>query len=178
MQGTRSYRIKTIIKYALILVGIAFFIAVDQSAKTYIKNLRETTEWNRTSVIDNFFQITCTFNSGAAWSFLADVSWGQTFFKILTPIALVGFIGFFVFALKRKYKLLSFALLLIISGTVGNYIDRLRYNFVVDFISFIFGEYHFPVFNLADSYMTVGIILLLIHFCFLDRNAIFKKNGK
>lgn len=178
MQRTWTDRIKTISKYAIIVFAIALFIAFDQSTKTYIKNLSETTSWKDTDVIKDFFKITCVYNSGAAWSFLANKSWGQLFFKILTPIALVGFVVFFIYALKKKYKTLSIGLALIISGTIGNFIDRLRYDFVVDFLSFVFGDYKFPVFNIADSYMTIGIVLLLTHFLFLDKNAIFKKNGK
>lgn len=178
MQRTWTNRIKKFSKYAIIVLAIALFIAFDQSVKTYIKNLSETTTWNKTEVIKNFFNITCVYNSGAAWSFLADKSWGQLFFKILTPIALVGFTIFFIYAISKKYKVLSIGLALIISGTIGNFIDRIRYDFVVDFLSLIFGNYRFPVFNIADSYMTIGIVLLLIHFLFLDKNAIFKKYGK
>jgi len=64
-----------------------------------------------------------------------------------------------------------------VGGTLGNFIDRLAYNGVVDFISLIFGDYYFPIFNLADSFMTVGIILMIIHYFFLDENKVFTKNG-
>lgn len=170
MQRTRANR-KIIIE---LLFGILliFLIAVDQIVKHYFSANYFLGE--KTVVIDNFFYLTFTFNTGAAWSFLANVTWGQLFFKILTPIALIIFIIIYVFALKRNYRWLKVALVLVIAGTVGNYIDRLLLNGVIDFLSFQFGDYFFPVFNMADIYLVVGTIMVFIHFIFLDKSAIFK----
>jgi len=65
----------------------------------------------------------------------------------------------------------------VVGGTLGNFIDRLSFNGVTDFISLVFGDYYFPVFNLADSFLTVGVIMLIVHFLFLDESALFKKNN-
>ena len=176
MQGTWTDRRKLVLAIVLSVVSIGVLIFLDQLTKTHIKHLAEQTSWSGTTVIPNFFEIKYTVNTGAAWSFLAGVSWAQTFFKILTSVALVGFIVFFVYSFKKCYKVLTIALILIISGTIGNFIDRLIYNGVVDFISLIFGSYHFPIFNLADSFMTVGIVMMIIHYLFLDENKIFSKN--
>ena len=83
-----------------------------------------------------------------------------------------------IFSFKKNYKFLTVALVFVISGALGNFIDRLMYDGVVDFIGFIFFGWHFPVFNIADICMCVGVVMVLIHFLFLDNNALFKKNGK
>ena len=89
--------------------------------------------------------------------------------------ALILFVGFYVYAFKNKQTWLKYSIALIIGGTVGNFIDRLAFSGVTDFIGFIFGDYHFPVFNLADSYLVIGVIMMIVHFLFFDENAIFKK---
>ena len=176
MQGTRTSRRKLIIFTVAMVVLIALLIAIDQLTKAYFKkNYTSSTE---KFVIDGFFYFTYTFNTGAAFSFLADKAWGQTFFKILTSVALVLFVILFVFSFKKKYKFLSVGLVFVISGALGNFIDRLRFDGVVDFIGLIFFGWRFPVFNIADICMCVGVIMTLIHFLFLDNNALFKKNGK
>ena len=62
-----------------------------------------------------------------------------------------------------------------VGGTVGNFIDRIAVSGVTDFLGFIFGSYYFPVFNLADSFLVVGVIMLMVHFLFLDDGALLKK---
>ena len=157
----------------LLIVGL---ILLDQLLKNYFKN--KYASGDSKFVIDNFFYFTYTFNTGAAFSFLATKSWAQLFFKILTGVSLVGFIILMIFSFKKNYKFLTVALVFVISGAMGNFIDRLMYDGVVDFIGFIFFGWHFPVFNIADICMCVGVVMVLIHFLFLDNNALFKKNGK
>lgn len=177
MQGTRADRRKRIIIECLFILLLAVLVVVDQITK---KHFSSTIKYGESvPIIDGFFYFSYYINTGAAWSFLSGVSWAQTFFKVLTAIALVLFIIFYIFAVRKNYKWLKVSLILIISGTLGNFIDRLILNGVIDFISFVFGSYHFPVFNLADSFLVVGVIMLLIHFLFIDEGAIFKrKDGK
>jgi len=85
----------------------------------------------------------------------------------LTPVALILFGVFYFYLYKKGYKWAKYAMAFIVAGTIGNFIDRLAYDSVIDFISLIFGDYYFPIFNLADTFMTVGIIMILVHFCFL-----------
>ena len=103
---------------------------------------------------------------------------GANAFKIVTPVALVAFFAFYIFAVKKSYKWLAFSLTFVVAGTIGNYIDRLINSEVVDFLSFQFGSYFFPTFNVADICLTVGVIMLIIHFFFFDENALFKKKIK
>ena len=179
MQGTRPTRRRIVFEIVSVVI-LLLLIFADQIIKIYVKDLFDNTSWRSTTVIEGFFSIKYSFNTGAAFSFLADKWWSQIFFKVLTVIALVGFIVFYVFACKKNYKFLRFSLILIISGTIGNFIDRLIYNGVVDFISFtLFGGYVFPTFNLADTFLTIGLIMLIIHYLFLDENSIIpKKNAK
>ena len=166
---------KRIIFEVLALVLLIALIAIDQLTKLYFsKSLKYG---QKIDVINGFFYFTYTVNTGAAWSFLSDAPWAQTFFKILTAVALVLFVLFYLYAVKKKYKWLRVAVILVISGTVGNFIDRLAINGVIDFIGFTFGAYNFPIFNLADSFLVVGIIMLIIHYLFLDTNAVFKKKS-
>ena len=178
MQRIRANRwgriILEIIPIAVLILSVVF----DQLTKVWCDNLYEK-NGGQTTVIDNFFYLTYTINTGAAFSFLAGKEWAQIFFKVLTSISLVMFVFFYIYAFKKKYGFLKYSLALIIGGTIGNFIDRLIMDGVRDFLSFIFWGNPFAVFNLADACLTVGVIMLIIHFLFIDESAIFrKKNGK
>ncbi len=175
MQRTWTDRRRKITFICIALSVFVFLLGLDQLTKLLFKSMHEKDGWNSTVLIDGFFYFRYVTNSGAAWGLFGDKSWGQTFFKVLTVIALVVFCVAYYFVCKKGYKTLNIALILIIAGTIGNFIDRVCYNYVVDFISLIFGDYSFPVFNLADSYMTVGVVMAIVHFLFLDENAVFSK---
>ncbi len=175
MQGTGANRIKRLILECIPVLLMLLCIVADQVTK---KHFAEVCADKDITVIENFFYLTYTVNKGAAWSFLANVSWGQIFFKILTAIALVLFVFFYIYAFKKNHTWLKYSLAIVVGGTVGNFIDRLMYDGVTDFLSFIFGTYRFPVFNIADVCLTIGVIMLIIHFLFLDENAVFKKKDE
>ena len=161
MQGIRANRFGRIILELIPLLVVVVCVVLDQVTKSCFKDLYFEKNGS-TEVIKNFFYLTYTVNTGAAWSFLADVSWGQTFFKILTAVSLVLFVIFYVYAYKRNYKWLKYSIAIVVGGTIGNFIDRLSFSGVTDFISLVFGDYYFPVFNLADSFLTVGVIMFLL----------------
>ena len=173
MQRTRTNR-RTIITNVIFLSSLIGLMLLDQILKTVFKNLYENTSWNETTIIQGFFSFKYTMNTGSAFSFLADTTWGQTFFKVLTILSLIGFYAYYVYLSKGKNYTARIAMVLIMCGAMGNLIDRFAYNGVVDFISFIFGGNPFAIFNLADSYLTIGVILIIIHLLFLDKNAVFK----
>lgn len=103
-------------------------------------------------------------NKGAAFGFLQNK---RIFFVILT-VAVVGLLLFYFFkTFKNNSKLLNFSLSLIISGALGNFYERILQGYVVDFIEFSF--VNFPVFNIADCFVTVGSILLIIYVIFFDK---------
>lgn len=177
MQSNGADKKKIVLAIVPILLLILLLLA-DQITKTHVKNLAESSSWVKTTVIAGFFEFRYVMNTGAAFSFLANVTWGQLFFKILTSVALVLFFAYYVFVCHKGQTWARFAMIFIFAGTIGNFIDRLCYDGVVDFISLIFGTYNFPVFNLADAYMTVGVIMIIIQFLFVDENALFRKKKK
>lgn len=174
MQRIGSNRRKRIITESLFVLLLALIILLDQITKNYFATNFEYKEVR--PVIDGFFYFTYHRNPGAAWSFLAGVSWAQTFFKVMTIIALLAFVFFYFYSIKNNYTWLKVGLLFAIGGTIGNFIDRIVLGEVIDFLGFIFGSYYFPIFNIADSFLVVGTIMMLIHLLFLDKEAIFKKN--
>ena len=119
--------------------------------------------------VTSFFNVVRAHNTGAAFSFLAGAGgWQRWFFTVLA----LGVSGWIVFMLRSHagQKLLSLALALIMGGALGNVIDRALYGHVIDFLDFHLAGWHWPAFNVADSGITVGAVLLV-----LDS---FRKPGK
>lgn len=109
-----------------------------------------------------FLNLTYVHNAGAAFSFLSDAGgWQRWFFAVLaTTISFVLVI--WLTRLKKHEILLGAALALILGGALGNLIDRVAYGYVIDFIEVYYQHWHFPVFNIADSAITLGVALLLL----------------
>jgi signal peptidase II len=107
------------------------------------------------------FNLTLTFNEGAAFSFLSDAGgWQRWFFIGLSAfVSLVLLI--WLARLNASDRWLAVGLALLLGGAVGNLIDRIVYGHVVDFLDFHWGEAHWPAFNVADSAITIGVVLLL-----------------
>jgi len=142
-------------------------IAIDQLTKWLVVSKMELYE--QIPIIDNFFYLTSHRNSGAAWGILQDQ---MLFFYIVTVVVLVGVI-YYMHTYAKGNKLLSLGLSLILGGAIGNFIDRLIHQEVVDFLDFIIFKYDYPIFNIADSALVVGVILVIIT-TFVDE----KKKGK
>jgi len=117
--------------------------------------------------VTGFFNLVLVYNRGAAFSFLADAPGWQA--PVLVAFALVAtaVISYFIVRNTGK-KLFCTGLMLILGGAVGNVIDRLRFGHVVDFLDFHAFGWHWPAFNVADSGITVGAILLILE-SFLQR---------
>jgi lipoprotein signal peptidase len=138
------------------LIALAVFI-LDQLAKWLVIQNMQIGE--NIPIIPNFFYLTSLRNSGAAWSILQ----GQfTVFFVIT-ILVLGTVIYFMQKAGRKQPLFGTSLGLIIGGTLGNFSDRLFRGEVVDFIHVYPFGYNFPVFNLADSSLFIGVGLLLIY---------------
>ncbi len=109
-----------------------------------------------------FFNLTLLHNKGAAFSFLADAGgWQRWLFTGLAIIISVAIIAWLA-KLPRQQRWLAIGLAFILGGAVGNVIDRLLYGYVVDFLDFYYENWHYPAFNIADSAITVGAIMLII----------------
>ncbi|BBB22584.1 signal peptidase II [Abyssogena phaseoliformis symbiont OG214] len=112
--------------------------------------------------INEFLSLTFAHNYGAAFSFLADSGgWQRYFLSSVSAIAsIVISVWMLRTSLKHKFKLISLALIL--SGALGNMIDRIANGFVVDFIDFHYAGFNYPIFNFADIFISIGVILLII----------------
>jgi signal peptidase II len=136
------------------LVIIAVLIGVDQLTKMIVMN--QMTLGQSIEIIPDFFYFTSVRNPGAAWGKMANQ---MGFFYIITLLA-VGVFAYFLYKdgdLQNK-KLYTISLFLIIAGALGNFIDRVIYQEVVDFIHVYIFNYNFPVFNFADIFLTLGTI--------------------
>lgn len=168
MNKSKSKRLSIFRVVVLPIIIAMVLILVDQIAKAYFHFFASE---GKVTVIKDFFYFAYLENKGAAWGFLNDKSWGQLFFKILTGVALLVFFIIYYFIPDHK-RWLRYAMVLIIAGTIGNFIDRLAFSYVVDFFEFHFGSYNFPTFNIADAYLTVGVALLVIYYLFVDEDAL------
>jgi len=114
-------------------------------------------------IIDNFFNLTHIRNPGVAFGLFADsdLEFKATLFIVFSAIAIVAILVFFHETPSHK-KIALVGLILIFSGAIGNLIDRILYKEVIDFIDFHFGSYHWPAFNIADSCITIGVVLMFI----------------
>jgi len=115
---------------------------------------------------------TLLHNYGAAFSFLSDAGgWQRYFFTSLASVVSVIF-AIWLLRLPKNTLVLAAALSLILGGAVGNLIDRVTLGYVVDFIHVYYNNSHFPAFNIADSAITLGVILMLIDTFFLEKHRL------
>lgn len=137
---------------------IAFIILADQiskySAVKYLKNSKAKI------IIENFFQFNYVENRGAAFGILEH----KRMFFIIITLAIIIFLSFYLIKNHSSLSLLSrLSFSMLIAGAAGNLIDRIRLGYVIDFISFrLKGVYSFPVFNLADTFIVLSTILVVI----------------
>ena len=146
-------------KYLIFSLTAAGVLIIDQLSKIYINSSMDL--HTSITVIENYFNITYLRNKGAAFGFLANNSYRLPFFILVSLVAIVV-IGVAFYRLRPDQKLATFCLALILSGAVGNLIDRVRLGEVIDFIDVHWYQYHYPAFNVADSAICVGVFLLAI----------------
>jgi signal peptidase II len=140
--------------YALLVFGL------DQLTKYLIVQKMELHE--AIPVIGDFFQIVSHRNRGAAFGILQNQRW---FFLVITIVILVGIVWFLQKLIREKQKrLLPFALSLLLGGAIGNFIDRALHGEVVDFLQFHFSfvNYTYPIFNVADMGIVIGVALIFL----------------
>ena len=143
----------------LLWLGLSSFLLIlDQLTKVIAKNsLFEGVSQPVTS----FLNWTLVYNSGAAFSFLAQAGgWQRWFFTGVGIIA--ALIMIWLIRKNSHQTIFSLALSLVLSGAIGNVIDRIIYGAVVDFVDVHYIGWHWPAFNIADSAITIGVILLIV----------------
>lgn len=155
--------------YLIYLFIVVSLVSLDQYTKSIILNYFELYESK--TIIDGFFSLTYVQNFGAGFSIMQNA---RTTFLIITPICLIGFTYLFI---KSNDKLSKTALLLMISGAIGNFIDRIVRIYVVDFLDFIIFGWDFPIFNVADIFLTIGVCLYIIALIKEEKDAKIKLNS-
>lgn len=147
--------------YALIFFAV---VLLDQITKTIV----DMNNFN-IPVINNLFYITNTRNPGAAFGMMADEPFAMALFYALTAVSLIV-LSIYMVVKKKDSKWLDLSLTFIAAGAVGNFIDRVAFKEVRDFLNVTF----FANFNVADIAVSVGGVMLVVYFLFLDKEAIFK----
>ena len=132
-------------------------ILVDFFSKYMVSKLMTVNE--TINLIDNFFRITYVKNTGAAFSIFSN----NTILVIIISIVVIGFLLFYIYKNKGNNKLENVSHAFILGGAISNLIDRLVYGYVIDFLDFEILSYNAPIFNLADTFIVIGVILFLIN---------------
>lgn len=143
------------------LVGITTLVALDQYTKYLaVVHLKDKPAFN---IINGVLELNYLENKGAAFGMLQN----QKPFFIFVAVVIIGVIGYVLFKTPdgKKYRILHLLLSLIAAGAIGNMIDRIRLDYVVDFIYFVL--INFPIFNVADIYVTVSTVMLVFLLLFI-----------
>lgn len=151
---------------ALLAAGV---ILPDQLTKAVIQ--RKYVLWDTDPVIPGFFNLAHVLNKGAAFGFLnnPDSNWQIWFFVAVTFFA-VGFIYYLLSTADHGDRFFIWGLGLVLGGALGNLIDRIRIGFVVDFLDFYVGDYHWPAFNVADIAITCGAFCVIVSMYMKNRH--------
>jgi signal peptidase II len=145
----------------MIYFVIAFAVLLlDQASKWVV--IKEMSLGESIPIVENFFYLTSHRNAGAAFGILQNQRW---FFIIVTIIVVIGII-YYLLKIKNDKPLMAWSLAFILGGALGNFIDRVRFGEVVDFfdIKLSIGAfyYDYPIFNVADSFLVIGVGLVLL----------------
>jgi signal peptidase II len=155
-------------KYLILLAVTPAILVVDQLTKISIDGTMKL--YQSIPVIDGLFSITYLRNKGAAFSFLADASWRLPFFILVSFIAVAAIMVAFK-KLRADQQFAAYSLTLILSGAIGNLIDRLRLGEVIDFLDVYWRSHHWPAFNVADSAICVGVAMLALDLFLEERRG-------
>ena len=154
-----------LVKYIKFAAVAILVVVLDQISKAMV--LRWMPLFDSIVVIPGFFNLTHVHNPGGAFGFLAQNSavWRDWLFFGAAFFAL-GILLYFYHRTPKSLPWLSFSLALIFGGAIGNLIDRIRFGEVVDFLDVYISHLHWPTFNVADSAVSVGIVIFIIHIVF------------
>lgn len=141
-----------------LIIGLIFAssILADQLTKAWAVNVLK--DGSSIKIIGNFLRFTYAENRGAAFSILQNQRW---FFVVITIVMLIV-LAYIFFRVKNINNLSRLSIAMIAGGAIGNFIDRVMLGYVIDFIDVRFGSfYNFPIFNIADSFVVCGTILMV-----------------
>ena len=147
-----------------VLFVSAILVLADQVSKAIV--VRTMSLYESIPIIPNFFHFTYITNDGMAFGI--DFPFGYFIFSAVS-LLLTLFLFWYLWSVRNHSIVIRLGLAMIIAGAIGNLIDRLMLGEVIDFLDFMIRDFHWYVFNLADSYVTVGMILLLIDSIILEK---------
>jgi signal peptidase II len=158
-------------KYWVLLIICVWIVFVDQWTKDAVQQrlaLHQSVE-----VIHGFFNLTHVRNTGGAFGILGGEkrAMGSIFFVVVSLIA-IGTLLFLFIKLKDDEEILSLSFSLVMSGAIGNLIDRLLYGEVVDFLEFYLSSFHWPAFNIADASVCLGVGLMVFELLVKDKKKL------
>lgn len=145
------------------------FIVVDYVAKVLVSMFLETNE--SLILIKDFFSLTYVKNTGAAFSIFSN----SNYFLAFASIFFIALILYYLSKRNNISKLESFGYGLLLGGACGNLIDRIVYGYVIDFLDFKIFGYNFPIFNLADTFIVISIIIIILE---IKKESLVKKTKK
>ena len=134
-------------------------VILDQVSKLLVSHSMQL--YQSISIVP-FFNLTYVHNNGAAFSFLSEAGGWQRWFFAALAIVISMVIAVWLSRLKAHETLLAVSLSLVLGGAIGNLIDRLAYGYVIDFLDIYVQSWHWPAFNIADSAITLGVVLMLL----------------
>ena len=149
-------------KWKIVIVWLIVILFLDQLTKYIVDS--QMSLHHSVPIIDGLFSLTYVRNTGAAFGIFAGSH--EAFrlpFLILVSVVAIGFVGMMLKRLHETETGLITALSFILGGALGNLVDRLLYGEVIDFLDFYWSRYHWPAFNLADSFITVGVTITLFY---------------
>jgi signal peptidase II len=159
-------------KYRILVIIFVICLALDQASKLLIE--RHIPLHQARDIIPGLFAIVHVQNKGAAFGMLAGIPGAGTFFVVISLIAIV-FICVYFRWVKEEEVWTPLCLALVLTGAVGNLIDRFRLGSVVDFLDVQYRGWHWPAFNVADSCITIGVLLLALKILWGEKHETRKK---
>jgi signal peptidase II len=160
-------RAEAVISQKIKLIGIVAgaVLILDQATKAWV--LANLPLGGSIPVIPGFFDITHVHNPGGAFGFLAGMSAEiRSLLFVAVSLLATGLIFYFYWQTPIRQRLLAVGISLLFGGAVGNLVDRMRFGIVVDFLDFYAGSLHWPAFNVADSAITIGVVIFAYHILF------------
>ncbi len=138
------------------IITFAILYMIDRVSKTYVASKLKDSD--PITFFNDKFELSYLENVGAAWGILS----GKQLFLIVFTMLIICIIIFFYFRIPgdKRFLILKISVILLLTGAIGNLVDRIRFNYVIDFL--YFKAIDFPVFNIADCYVTVGAFILVL----------------
>jgi signal peptidase II len=151
------------------LLWVLALLALDQLSKLAAYEYLDLSRFFSVEVT-SFFSLTFAQNYGAAFSFLAGGDgWQRYFLSGVSIVASIFLLGW-LFKTPRQFKFQLIGITLVLAGAMGNMIDRIFQGFVIDFLHFHYDEYSFPIFNLADTFIFLGVVSIIFHDWFVNKH--------